>query len=223
MYILCIETSGTNCSVAVSYQEKCIASREINTGGFSHAENLHVFIQSLLEEIAIPFDNFKAIAVSARPGSYTGLRIGVSSAKGLCYAWNVPLIAIPTLEILAHSIQTDEKLIVPMLDARRMEVYTSVFDAKYNEIYPVQAQILDSNSFIDYLSCNQVIFLGDGSNKFAEICSHSNAIFMKDKFPSAISMCSLAWKRYQVQSFENIAYYEPFYLKNFIANTKSNE
>ena len=104
-----------------------------------------------------------------------------------------------------------------------MEVYTSVFDAKYNEIYPVQAQILDSNSFIDYLSCNQVIFLGDGSNKFAEICSHSNAIFMKDKFPSAISMCSLAWKRYQVQSFENIAYYEPFYLKNFIANTKSNE
>lgn len=220
MYILCIETSGTNCSVAISYEGKCIASKEINTGSFSHAEKLHVFIQSLLEEVAISSNNFKAIAVSAGPGSYTGLRIGVSSAKGLCYAWNLPLIAIPTLEILAHSIQTDNKLIIPMLDARRMEVYASIFDAKYNEISPVKAQILEPNSFIEYLSSNEVIFLGDGSDKFSKICPHPNAIFIKDKFPSAITMCNLAWLRYQNQSFEDIAYYEPFYLKNFVANSK---
>ncbi|GIZ14354.1 tRNA (adenosine(37)-N6)-threonylcarbamoyltransferase complex dimerization subunit type 1 TsaB [Capnocytophaga catalasegens] len=220
MYILCIETSGTNCSVAISYEGKCIASKEINTGNFSHAEKLHVFIQSLLEEVAISSNNFKAIAVSAGPGSYTGLRIGVSSAKGLCYAWNLPLIAIPTLEILAHSIQTDNKLIIPMLDARRMEVYASIFDAKYNEISPVKAQILEPNSFIEYLSSNEVIFLGDGSDKFSKICPHPNAIFIKDKFPSAITMCNLAWMRYQNQSFEDIAYYEPFYLKNFVANSK---
>lgn len=220
MYILCIETSGTNCSVAISYEGKCIASKEINTGSFSHAEKLHVFIQSLLEEVAISSNNFKAIAVSTGPGSYTGLRIGVSSAKGLCYAWNLPLIAIPTLEILAHSIQTDNKLIIPMLDARRMEVYASIFDAKYNEISPVKAQILEPNSFIEYLSSNEVIFLGDGSDKFSKICPHPNAIFIKDKFPSAITMCNLAWLRYQNQSFEDIAYYEPFYLKNFVANSK---
>lgn len=110
-----------------------------------------------------------------------------------------------------------------MLDARRMEVYSSVFDANYNEIRPVEAQILEPNSFIDYLSTNEVIFLGDGSAKFAEICSHSNTTFAKDKFPSAIAMCSLAWKRYQAQLFEDVAYYEPFYLKNFVAHSKSNK
>ena len=216
-YILNIETATKNCSVSVSKNGELIAIKELNNGNYSHAEVLHPYINSVLEEANIASDMLKAVAVSKGPGSYTGLRIGVSAAKGMCFALNIPLISINTLTSLAHSITVESGFIVPMLDARRMEVYAAVYNKDYNQVSAIEAQIIDENSFLSELKFSKVYFLGDGAEKCKSIITHSNAIFIDSKFPSANQMSNLAFDKYKKNDIEDVANFEPFYLKDFIA------
>ena len=214
--LLCIETSGKNCSVALFEGLQLVSIREVHTEQFSHSENLHVFIEQVLKESNLQPKAIKAIAISAGPGSYTGLRIGVATAKGLCYGWDIPLIALPTLRILAEQVIyefTDIEYIIPMIDARRMEVFTSVYSHDFSSILGERAEILTESTFDTYLNKGKTIFLGDGITKFQAICKHKNAYFWENKFPSAKQMGRLALEKYQAQAFEDIAYFEPFYLK----------
>ena len=215
-YLLCLETSGTNCSVSIIKNQELISYKEQNTSEFSHSENLHIFIEETLKNANIKPSDLSAIAVSSGPGSYTGLRIGVSSAKGLCFALNIGLIAIPTLSILVENIKeiNDFQYIIPMIDARRMEVFSAVFDKEKKQIRNTQAEILTDSSFKEYLSKGKTLFLGNGSDKFSEICSHPNAHFLKGQFPSATQMNKLAFEKFCENQFENVAYFEPFYVKN---------
>lgn len=214
--ILCLETSTTNCSVALAADGKIKAIREENNQKFSHAEKLHVFIDEVLKDANIDKKQLNAIAISKGPGSYTGLRIGVSAAKGLCFALDVPLISTFTLEVLAQQVENKDCYIVPMLDARRMEVYSAVFNSEKKQIRETQAEILNENSFQNYLNERKVIFLGDGAAKFEALCSHENAVFLTEKFPSSADMAHLVENKYKISDIENIAYFEPFYLKEFI-------
>ena len=214
--LLCIETSGKNCSVALFEGIQLVSIREVHTEQFSHSENLHVFIEQVLKESNLQPKAIKAIAISAGPGSYTGLRIGVATAKGLCYGWDIPLIALPTLRILAEKVTyefTDIEYIIPMIDARRMEVFTAVYSHDFSPILGERAEILTESTFDTYLNKGKTIFLGDGITKFQAICKHKNAYFWENKFPSAKQMGRLALEKYQAQAFEDIAYFEPFYLK----------
>lgn len=214
--ILCLETATTNCSVALSENGSVIAFREDTSTEYSHAERLHVFIEEVLEEANTTIKNIAAIAVSKGPGSYTGLRIGVSTAKGLCYSLDIPLISIPTLQSLVMQVNDQTDYIVPMLDARRMEVYASVYNAKKQEIEKTKAEILNKNSFSEYLEKGIVTFIGNGVEKFKEICNHPNARYIEGKFPSALQMVLLAKDKLTKTDFEDVAYFEPFYLKDFI-------
>ena len=214
--LLCIETSGKNCSVALFEDLQLVSIREVHTEQFSHSENLHIFIEQVLKESKLQPKAIKAIAISAGPGSYTGLRIGVATAKGLCYGWDIPLIALPTLRILAEQVTyefTDIEYIIPMIDARRMEVFTAVYSHDFSPILRERAEILTESTFDTYLNKGKTIFLGDGITKFQAICKHKNAYFWENKFPSAKQMGRLALEKYQAQAFEDIAYFEPFYLK----------
>ncbi len=216
--ILCIETSTKVCSAAISIDGDIAAYREVNEVNFSHAENLNLFIEAILKESGVDRKSLDAVAVSEGPGSYTGLRIGVSTAKGLCYGLNIPLIALSTLRCMAWGLaQTlEDGLIVPMIDARRMEVFCAQYDLNLSEISAVEAKILDQSSF---LSISQTIhFTGDGSGKFKEICAHSDACF-HDILPSARWMGNLAEKAFLNDQFVDTAYFEPFYLKDFVAGT----
>ena len=219
--LLCIETSGKNCSVALFEGLQLVSIREVHTEQFSHSENLHVFIEQVLKESNLQPKAIKAIAISAGPGSYTGLRIGIATAKGLCYGWDIPLIALPTLRILAEQVTyefTDIEYIIPMIDARRMEVFTAVYSHDFSPILGERAEILTESTFDAYLNKGKTIFLGDGITKFQAICKHENAYFWENKFPSAKQMGRLALEKYQAQAFEDIAYFEPFYLKEFYFN-----
>ena len=214
--ILCIETATTNCSIALSVNGSVEALIEDNSKEFSHAERLHSFIEKILVEAKISKNNLDAIAVSKGPGSYTGLRIGVSAAKGLCFALDIPLNSIPTLESLALQIKPNKGMIVSMLDARRMEVYSGVFSSEGNQIRETRAEILTENSFTQYLEEEQVLFIGSGVEKFESICQHKNATFLNDKLPSAYQMAELAEAKYKISDIENVAYFEPYYLKDFL-------
>ena len=223
--LLCIETSGKNCSVALFEGLQLVSIREVHSEQFSHSENLHVFIEQVLKESNLQPKAIKAIAISAGPGSYTGLRIGVATAKGLCYGWDIPLIALPTLRILAEQVSyefTDIEYIIPMIDARRMEVFTAVYSHDFSPILEERAEILTESTFDTYLNKGKTIFLGDGITKFQAICKHKNAYFWENKFPSAKQMGRLALEKYQAQAFEDIAYFEPFYLKE-VYLVKSNK
>ena len=223
--LLCIETSGKNCSVALFEGLQLVSIREVHSEQFSHSENLHVFIEQVLKESNLQPKAIKAIAISAGPGSYTGLRIGVATAKGLCYGWDIPLIALPTLRILAEQVSyefTDIEYIIPMIDARRMEVFTTVYSHDFSPILGERAEILTESTFDTYLNKGKTIFLGDGITKFQAICKHKNAYFWENKFPSAKQMGRLALEKYQSQAFEDIAYFEPFYLKE-VYLVKSNK
>ncbi|MCI2229351.1 tRNA (adenosine(37)-N6)-threonylcarbamoyltransferase complex dimerization subunit type 1 TsaB [Polaribacter sp. MSW13] len=214
--ILNIETATKNCSVSIAKNGEILAMKELNNGNYSHAEVLHPFIVDVLKEAKLTTKEIDAVAVSKGPGSYTGLRIGVSAAKGLCFAFNKPLISIETLSSLAHSISIDDGLIVPMLDARRMEVYSVVFDKNHKQIRDIKAQIIDAHSFSDELAKGKVYFLGDGSQKCKEILTNKNAVFVDDKFPSAKEMAKLSFDKYKKNDIEDVAYFEPFYLKDFV-------
>jgi len=214
--ILCLETATTNCSVAIAVDGDIKAIREENNQKFSHAEKLHVFIDEVLKEAKLDKKNLDAVAVSKGPGSYTGLRIGVSAAKGLCFALEIPLISTFTLEVLAQQIECEDCCIIPLLDARRMEVYSAVFNSEKKQIRETKAEILNENSFIEFLKEGKTIFIGDGAAKFEAICNHNNAIFQNDLFPSSANMAILAEAKYKISDIENVAYFEPYYLKEFM-------
>ncbi|MES2140681.1 MAG: tRNA (adenosine(37)-N6)-threonylcarbamoyltransferase complex dimerization subunit type 1 TsaB [Bacteroidota bacterium] len=226
--ILNLETATTVCSVSLSKDGQLLAVKEQN-GDYSHAENLTLFIEDVLKQAGIKLSEVDAIAVSKGPGSYTGLRIGVSTAKGLCYSLNKPLIAINTLQHISLSVSKNpqipisdlQALFCPMLDARRMEVYCAMFDSLNNEIAPTTAEIIDEQSFSDLLNNRLIYFFGDGAAKCKNILSaNKNAIFIDDIFPSAKNMISLSEKAFLNKEFEDVAYFEPFYLKDFVAGKK---
>lgn len=214
--ILCIETTTTNCSVSISKDGGLLAIKELNSINYSHSEKLHLFIIDVLKKANATFKDLSAVAVSKGPGSYTGLRIGVSAAKGLCYAQDLPLISIDTLQSLAHQAKERTNFIIPMIDARRMEVYTAVYDANYNQLEETSAKILTNGSFLNYLEKGKVVFLGNANDKFRAICNHPNAEFIDGKLPSANEMGILAEEKHKKSDFENVAYFEPYYLKDFI-------
>ncbi|MCM5661859.1 tRNA (adenosine(37)-N6)-threonylcarbamoyltransferase complex dimerization subunit type 1 TsaB [Galbibacter mesophilus] len=217
--LLNIETATTNCSVSVSEDGKILSLREVNDGGYSHAENLHVFIKEALAEASVEVPD--AIAVSKGPGSYTGLRIGVSTAKGFCYAWEKPLISIPTLTILASQLQADV-YVVPLLDARRMEVYSAVFK-NGEQVRETQAEIITADSFSEFLEKGKVHFIGDGAKKCEDVILHKNAVFSSEvAYPSAKEMAQLATNKYKIGDFEDVAYFEPYYLKDFVTTKPKN-
>ncbi|RNC84297.1 MAG: tRNA (adenosine(37)-N6)-threonylcarbamoyltransferase complex dimerization subunit type 1 TsaB [Winogradskyella sp.] len=215
--ILNIETSTTNCSVSLSKDEEILVLKEDNNSGYSHAEKLHVFINDVLETAKMSKHELDAIAISKGPGSYTGLRIGVSAAKGLCYALNKPLISVSTLEALAHQITITEGIIIPMLDARRMEVYSAILDANYELVRDVNAELIDEDSFASELQHQNVYFLGNGVEKTKQVIKHQNAKFVDNKLPSASTMAIMANKKFKISDFEDVAYFEPYYLKDFVA------
>ncbi|MFI5141178.1 MAG: tRNA (adenosine(37)-N6)-threonylcarbamoyltransferase complex dimerization subunit type 1 TsaB [Bacteroidia bacterium] len=222
-YLLCIETSTTVCSVCVTADDKILAYKEINNG-FSHAENLHVFIQDVLKEANLSIKQINAVAISKGPGSYTGLRIGVSTAKGLCYALQIPLISIDTLQSMAYAVahtKNEDALYCPMLDARRMEVYCAVYDKNLESIKPVNALVVDEKS-IEVFNLNKIIyFFGDGMPKVKQLLqTNKNAVFIEDLAPSAKSMTTLAFTKFTKKLFEDVAYFEPFYLKDFFTTAK---
>lgn len=222
-FILNIESATTVCSVSISENDNLIALKEIDNG-YTHAENLHVFIDELLKQTNVKPQQLSAVAVSKGPGSYTGLRIGVSAAKGLCYALNIPLISINTLQVLTNSITTkiDDVFYCPMLDARRMEVYTAVYDANLNEVAPTEALIVDELSIKKYKNYTNIYFFGDGMLKCKELLSVlPNANFINDIKPSAKSMVKLSHLKYINKQYEDLIYFEPFYLKDFMIVTKS--
>ena len=216
--ILNIETAIKNCSVSISDKGNLLAISEINEGKFSHAEKLHTFIPDVIKEAGLKMKDLDAIGISKGPGSYTGLRIGVSAAKGLCYALDKPLISIPTLDSMARQVSLEKgDLVVPMLDARRMEVYSAVFDHQYRQIRETKAEILDADSFTKALIAGKVYFVGDGAEKCSELIKHDNAIFLSDIYPSAKEMTIMSDQKYTASDFEDVAYFEPFYLKDFVA------
>lgn len=215
-YILNIETATTNCSVSLSKEGEILVLKEDYNSNYSHAESLHLFIDAVLKEANLKPQKLDAVAVSKGPGSYTGLRIGVSAAKGLCFSLDKPLISVDTLEALSHQLPIEDGYIVPMIDARRMEVYAAVYDKDHQQIRPIEAQILDAHSFKAYLETGKVYFIGNGVEKAKTIIAHRNAVFIENKLPSANEMGKLSTIKYKVGDIENVAYFEPFYLKDFM-------
>ncbi len=214
-YILNIETSTTNCSVAIFNDLNLIEFAEVNTGDYSHSKSLHVFIDSILKKSKISPKDLSAISVSKGPGSYTGLRIGVASAKGLCFALDIPLISIETLKILSQNI-LNKGTVIPCLDARRMEVYSAVFDIDNKMIRDTRAEIINENSFEEYLEENDVYFIGNANEKLKKIITNKNAKFIDNHFPSAKQMGLLSFNKFKSNSFEDLNNFEPFYLKDFV-------
>jgi len=220
--ILNIETSTRACSVALSI-DGSVTSIEESFEKNSHAENITVFAENVVKKAGLSFTNLDAVAVSKGPGSYTGLRIGVSTAKGFCYSLNIPLVAINTLKALAWGMiskteNVENFLFCPMIDARRMEVYTAVFDAELNEIHETEAKVIDEKSFEDLLANRQLMFAGDGAEKCKNsLGSNHNAYFIDELLPSSRFLAKLAEHNFDKNNFENVAYFEPFYLKDFIA------
>ncbi len=219
--ILCIETATRSCSVALAKDGSLLHFKEELSEKYSHSEQLTPFIESLLQEQGVALADLDAIAVSKGPGSYTGLRIGVSTAKGLCYALNKPLIKVSTLEAMASGMEKKHpnKIYSPMIDARRMEVYTAFFQSG-KQLTDIEAHIIEADSFSKMLEQEEVVFFGDGADKCQELIVHVNAIFVTDIYPSAKDMVALAEKAFAQQQFEDVAYFEPYYLKNFVVGVK---
>jgi tRNA threonylcarbamoyladenosine biosynthesis protein TsaB len=214
-YILNLETATRNCSVSLSKDGRTILCKEMAEAGYSHAERLHVFIEECLKDSNITFKDLSAIAVSQGPGSYTGLRIGVSSAKGLCFALDLPLISVDTLQVLASQLSISEGVIVPMIDARRMEVYSAIYNSNFERIREVQAEILTENSFEEIHET--IHFVGDCAEKAKTVLTNSNFIFHDTIiYPSANEMSELSFKKFKESKFEDVAYFEPYYLKDFM-------
>lgn len=219
--ILNIETATTNCSVSIAKDGVLLALKEFDSANYSHAEQLHLFIEEVVKKASLKLEDINAIAVSKGPGSYTGLRIGVSAAKGLCFALDVPLISVPTLESIANQVKNSAvDYIIPVLDARRMEVYAAVFNSELKEIRETKAEIIEENSFEEYVSKGTALLIGSGAEKCKEILSSDNFKFETLAVPSAKEMVLLSNKKFKENNFENVAYFEPYYLKDFIALKK---
>lgn len=222
MTILHLETSTKNCSVSISRNGELLAACEEFDDNYAHSEKLHQFIEWAVQGAEISLKDLDAVCVSKGPGSYTGLRIGVSAAKGLCFGLNIPLISLESLEILAQTQKNKNyDLIIPMIDARRMEVYTAIFNSQGEKIQPIEAKILDENSFQEFKE-KSIVFVGDGVEKSKNVLHLPNAEFIQNTHPSAKFMFELAEEKFQHRQFEDVAYFEPFYLKEFIAGPKKN-
>lgn len=217
--ILSIETATPACSVALHRGSELLGSRHI-TIERSHSSLLTVLIEEVMQAAEVPYRNLDAIAVSRGPGSYTGLRIGVSVAKGLCFALDKPLLSVDTLKAMAHGVikkQGDEQaLYCPMIDARRMEVYSAVYDFRLQEQLPVTAVVVDAASYRDYIRKAPTFFFGDGSGKCREVLQQEQAVFLPDIHPDAVDIGVLAAEKYAAGAFEDTAYFEPYYLKEFL-------
>ena len=219
--ILGIETATRNCSVALFKDGIVIAEKEHISDDYIHAEQLTLFIQQVIESANVTLKKVEAVALSKGPGSYTGLRIGTSSAKGLCYALDIPLIGISTLKAMAFEMAKNEKSAIycPMIDARRMEVFSALYDVDNKQVRGVQADVVDENTYTEFLA-DETIFFGDGSLKCQEIINHKNAKFIEGINPSAKNLGILANTKFENKDFENVAYFEPYYLKDFVAGKK---
>ena len=218
--LLCLETTTTNCSVALAKDGEILALKEDMGLNYSHAERLHIYIAEVLEQAKVSKTDIDAVAVSEGPGSYTGLRIGVSAAKGLCFALNIPLIATNTLKALAMQAKEEYAFVIPVLDARRMEVYSAVFNNQLGEIRGIEAQVVEEDSFLSYLEEGSVLFIGNGATKLKDLIKHPNAHFETEALPSAREMVILAEAKNKISDTVDVAYFEPFYLKDFYVTTK---
>jgi len=216
IWILNLETSTKNCSAGIFLNGEEVSVREVREQKYSHSEKLNSFIEECLKEAGITMCEISAVAVSGGPGSYTGLRIGVSTAKGICYGLDIPLIAVDTMRVLAVSRQIGQGYIIPVLDARRMEVYQAVFDRAYERVKPTISQVLEPGTYREYLDEGKVVFVGDAVGKMQEVIRHPNAVFV-EHYPSAREMGRLSYRQYLKEDFVDTAYFEPFYLKDFIA------
>jgi tRNA threonylcarbamoyladenosine biosynthesis protein TsaB len=223
-YILHLETATKVCSIAIAKDGELISHKETTVAN-SHSSLITGFVDDVVKDAGITLNDLSSVCISMGPGSYTGLRIGVSTAKGFCYALGIPLIAINTLQSMANfyatnntEMLTDETLLCPMIDARRMEVFTALFNRDAAFVKDTSADIIDEESFKKELSNHKIIFFGDGAEKCKNSLSHcSNAIFNIEFLISSRGMVSLAWEKYQSKEFVNVAYFEPFYLKDFLA------
>ncbi|RXG31665.1 tRNA (adenosine(37)-N6)-threonylcarbamoyltransferase complex dimerization subunit type 1 TsaB [Leeuwenhoekiella marinoflava] len=217
--ILCLETTTTNCSVAIAKDGEIIGFKEDMGLDYSHAERLHAYIEEVLLQAEVAQSQLDAVAVSKGPGSYTGLRIGVSSAKGLCFALDIPLISTNTLKALALQARGEAiQNIIPVLDARRMEVYSAIYSSELEELREIQAQVIDESSFASALAKGKTVFIGNGAEKLKPIITHQNAVFQTEALPSAREMTVLAEAKHKIGDTEDVAYFEPFYLKDFLIN-----
>ena len=227
-FILQIETATTSCSVALAIDGYISAFKQVNERNI-HAEVITLFIDELLTKTGITYDDINAIAVSSGPGSYTGLRIGISTAKGLCFALDKPLIAIETLEAMAYGVLNNQDILVdkdtllcPMIDARRMEVYCALFNSEGLKVRATAADIIDEYSFDEFLTGHKVLFFGDGADKCeATLGSNPNAQFLTGFVNSATYLTQKAIEKFNKKEFEDVAYFEPYYLKDFIAGKKA--
>lgn len=224
--ILCIETSTEVCSVSLVLNGLVLEERE-DKSGKNHSQLLTGFVDEVMKSKDYSFSDLDAVAVSGGPGSYTGLRIGVSTAKGLCYAAGLPLISIPSLDAMAYHViynspvsgieKKESLLFCPMIDARRMEVYAAIYDNLFKRIRDIQADIIDHLSFLPLLASHKILFFGNGSGKCKMMIQHPNALFLDDIFTSSRHMAGLAEAAFIAKNFVDVAYYEPFYLKDFVA------
>jgi tRNA threonylcarbamoyladenosine biosynthesis protein TsaB len=221
--ILSIETATSACSVALHQEGKLLAEANLYKSQ-SHSKMLKPMIEQVLKVAQCQLSDLKAIAVSKGPGSYTGLRIGTSTAKGLCFALDIPLLSVNTLDALAKQItqtQSEAIYLCPMLDARRMEVYCAIYQSDLKEVQATEAKIIDEHSFEDILVHHKMLFFGDGAEKCRSLLEkNKNAFFIENIYPKANAVGELAYQKYQSNSFEDLAYFEPFYLKDFVNNTK---
>lgn len=221
-FILCIDTATEVCSVALFDKNKLLVLNEI-TDGNMHASALTGLVEKTISEANISLKQLNAICISKGPGSYTGLRVGVSTAKGLCYGLNIPLISVNTLQGIAGVYMQQNPgntfIVCPMIDARRMEVYAAIFDSSLQELKPTEAVIINEQSFVDELNEQQIVFIGNGAAKCKSTIMHPHAIFIDGIQCSAAGLGKLAYQQYSVNSFEDTAYFEPFYLKDFVGTT----
>lgn len=216
-FLLAIETTTRNCSVALFENEKVLQIKEYISDRYSHSEQLTVFIEEVIKNSKVSLKEIDAIALSKGPGSYTGLRIGTSTAKGLCYSLDIPLVSISTLRAMAFGMsrKADYTFYCPMIDARRMEVFAAIYDNSNYEVREIRADIVDKYTYVDFLEDN-ILFFGDGSLKCQAIINNVNANFLNDILPSAKDMGELAFEKFSNKYFEDIAYFEPYYLKDFV-------
>jgi tRNA threonylcarbamoyladenosine biosynthesis protein TsaB len=215
--LLSLETSTKICSVAVHFNSDLISSTELHIEQ-SHASRLAPLIEATLKVAGVERSQLNAVVVSSGPGSYTGLRIGVSTSKGLCYALRIPLIAVNTLDLMAYEVSrlnNTNTLLCPMIDARRMEVYCKVTDNDLKEVLPVEARVIDENTFKDLLQSNRIYFFGDGARKCHPVISHSNAGFLDGIYPKASLLGKLGYQKLIQNNSEDLVSFEPFYLKQF--------
>jgi tRNA threonylcarbamoyladenosine biosynthesis protein TsaB len=221
--LLSLETSTQSCSVAL-HKDGVLVTSKIMTVPRSAASQLAVMIEEVMKDSGVAMKELNGIVVTSGPGSYTGLRIGVATAKGVCYALNIPLLSVNTLELMAFQylktatpeIKKNNLLLCPMLDARRMEVYCAVFDMNLNSIEPIKAKIIDATSFNELLNNHQVIFFGEGADKCRGMINHTNAQFIAQLIPQASFLGEIGYKKYNQGAFEELVSFEPFYLKDFL-------